>query len=71
MLGQILSLGDKEIKAEQAELVLPRSRFDLIIEFITYLIKKDSVSAIELINKILQNGVDLEKFSFTSETISA
>ncbi|MAF14158.1 MAG: hypothetical protein CMI53_04690 [Parcubacteria group bacterium] len=63
LLGQILSLSDKEITPEQAELVLPRSRFDLVLEFIAYLSKKDSTAAIGLINRLVQEGIDLEKFN--------
>ncbi|MFA6382024.1 MAG: DNA polymerase III subunit gamma/tau [Candidatus Buchananbacteria bacterium] len=63
LLGQILSLGDKEITAEQAELVLPRSRFDLVLEFIEFLNRKDSAGAIGLINRLVSEGIDLDKFT--------
>ena len=63
LLGQILSLGGKKITAEQAELVLPRSRFDLALEFVTLLNKSDAAGAITLVNELVQEGVDLEKFS--------
>ncbi|NUM25275.1 MAG: DNA polymerase III subunit gamma/tau [Candidatus Buchananbacteria bacterium] len=67
LLGQILSLGGKKITAEQAELVLPRSRFDLALEFISLLNKSDAAGAITLVNELVQEGLDLEKF--TEETI--
>ncbi len=63
LLGQILSLGDKEITAEQAELVLPRNRFDLVLELIDYLNKKNSAQAISLINRLVEDGINLEKFN--------
>jgi DNA polymerase-3 subunit gamma/tau len=63
LLGQILSLSDKEITAEQAELVLPRSHFNLALELIDYLNKKDSGAAIELVNHLVQDGVNLERFT--------
>jgi len=63
LLGQILSLDEKEITLEQAELVLPHSHFDLVLELIDYLIKSDSTSAIALINRLVENGIDLEKFT--------
>jgi len=63
LLGQILSLSDKEITVEQAELVLPRSRFDLVLELISYLIKSDSAHSISLINRLVQEGINLEKFA--------
>ena len=63
LLGQILSLSDKEITLEQAELVLPRSQFDSALKFVNLLIKKDSAAAISLINGLVEDGVDLEKFT--------
>ncbi|MFA6254648.1 MAG: DNA polymerase III subunit gamma/tau [Patescibacteria group bacterium] len=63
LLGQVLSLGEKEITLEQAELVLPHSHFDLVLELIDYLIKSDSISAIALINRLVENGIDLERFT--------
>ncbi len=63
LLGQILSLGDKQITVEQAELVLPKSRFDLAIQFVDCLNKGEAAAAITLINNLVQDGIDLEKFS--------
>lgn len=63
LLGQILSLGDKKITAEQAELILPRSRFDSALELIDILNKQDSVQALSLVNNLVEEGVDLEKFT--------
>jgi DNA polymerase-3 subunit gamma/tau len=63
LLSQILSLGDKEITVEEAKMVLPIFDSGEIIEMIKYLIKKDSQKAIELINKLLENGVDLKQFN--------
>ncbi len=63
LLGQILSLDEKEITLEQAELVIPASRFDLVLELINYLIKKDSAQALALVNHLVQEGIDLPKFT--------
>ena len=63
LLGQILSLDDKYITAEQAELVLPRSRFDSALELIEALNRQDAPAAISLINNLVEEGVDLEKFT--------
>ena len=63
LLGQILSLNDQKITAEQAELVLPRSRFDLALELVGYLIKSDSAQAIFLVNRLVEEGINLEKFT--------
>ncbi|MDD2807163.1 MAG: DNA polymerase III subunit gamma/tau [Patescibacteria group bacterium] len=63
LLGQILSLDDKEITAEQAELVMPTSKYDLGLQFIDLINKSDAKSAIELVNKLVSDGVDLERFN--------
>lgn len=62
LLGQVLSLGDKKITAEQAELVIPRSELHLVFELVGLLLQKDSAKAIALINKLVQEGVDLSQF---------
>ena len=63
ILGQILALNDKEISSEEAALVLPHSDFNLIIELVDYLFKKDLKSAIDLINRLINEGIDLENFT--------
>ncbi|MFH1226076.1 MAG: DNA polymerase III subunit gamma/tau, partial [bacterium] len=62
LLGQVLSLGDKKITAEQAELVIPRSELNLVYELIGYLIKNDLAKAIALINRLTEEGVELGQF---------
>lgn len=62
LLGQVLSLGEKKITAEQAELVIPRSELHLVYELIGYLIKNDLAKAIALINRLAEEGVDLGQF---------
>ncbi len=62
LLGKILTLGD-DISAEQAELVLPRSDYSSVIAFLEFLLEKNSTAAIELINKLVEDGVDLSRFA--------
>ncbi len=62
LLGQVLSLDEKKITQEQAELVIPRSELGLVSELIGYLTKKDATKAIFLINKLVEEGVDLNQF---------
>lgn len=62
ILGQIVAIGGKEITAEEADLVIPRSDIAEVINLISYLAKKDAASGIELINKIVNEGVDLKTF---------
>lgn len=62
LLGQILSLDEKHITKEQAEIIIPASNFNLIAEFVEYIINKDKIKAIEHINNLVEEGVDLEVF---------
>ncbi len=61
LLGKILTLGDK-IDMEQAEIVLPRSDWGRVIEFVDFLIEKNAAAAIELINSLVDDGYDLIVF---------
>lgn len=62
LLGQILSLDEKHITKEQAEIIIPASNFNLIAEFVEYVINKDKIKAIEHINNLVEEGIDLEVF---------
>lgn len=63
ILGQILSLNNKEITAAEAALVLPHSDFNLVRELVGYLIKKDLKNAIDLINRLINEGIEIENFT--------
>lgn len=63
LLGQIIAISGKEISEEEADLVVPRSDVGEAINLIDALSKKDSSSAIVLINKLVDNGVDLDRFA--------
>ncbi|MFH1744906.1 MAG: DNA polymerase III subunit gamma/tau [bacterium] len=62
LLGQVVSIGGKEITREEADLVIPRSDLLEAILFIKHLTNKDAGSAIVLINKLVDDGVDLKTF---------
>lgn len=62
MLGQLLSLGDK-IDATLASLVIPRSDYNLVVEYLEFLADKKARQGIELINRLIDEGIDLGKFS--------
>lgn len=61
LLAKVLSLGD-DITADQAEIVLPRSDFESVSSFVAYLAENNSAAAIELINRLMEDGVDLVIF---------
>ncbi len=62
LLGQIISLDEKKIDVETAELVLPRSRFNEAIDFLIVLNSKETGKALEIINHLSEEGVDLKSF---------
>ncbi|MFA6918531.1 MAG: DNA polymerase III subunit gamma/tau [Patescibacteria group bacterium] len=62
LLGKILTLGD-DIDMDSAELVLPRTDFKSITDFLSFLGEKNPTAAIELINKLVEDGVDLQVFA--------
>lgn len=63
VLGQILSLNQQEITSAEAALVLPHSDFNLILELVDYLVKKDLKNAIDLINRLINEGIEIENFT--------
>jgi len=62
LLGQIISISGKEVRMEDADLVIPRSDTNEIVKLIEMLFKKDATSSVDLINNLLDNGVNLERF---------
>lgn len=67
LLGQLVAVSGKDITEEEANLVIPRSDINEVISFISYLGKKDSAGAVRLINKLVEEGVELK--NFTDNTI--
>jgi DNA polymerase-3 subunit gamma/tau len=67
LLGQIFSLGDKEISSEQAELIIPHYNSSEAISLIECLAKKEAAKAITLINNLVDSGISVK--IFTTETI--
>jgi DNA polymerase-3 subunit gamma/tau len=63
LLGQIFSLGGKKITDEQAELIIPKNNNQEAINIISLISKKDAATAIELLNKIIDNGVNVKNFN--------
>ncbi len=62
LLEQVLSLGGTQISAAQAELVIPRSNHEDYFKLLQYLLDKDTRLAIELINSLVEGGVDLQHY---------
>ncbi len=62
LLGQIISVGGKEITRAEADLVIPRSDLGEIINLIGLLARKDAASALGLVNNLIDQGIDLKTF---------
>jgi DNA polymerase-3 subunit gamma/tau len=67
MLEQVLSLDEKKIGLEEAALVLPRSNAQLVAQFIDALADRQGSEAVALVNRLVEEGVDLQQF--TNESI--
>jgi len=62
LLGQIIAIGGAEITQAEADLVIPRSDLNEVLSLLEYLIKKDAAGGIRLINKLMDDGVDVKIF---------
>lgn len=62
LLGQVLTLGEKHITLDLAEIVLPRSDFGLVFELFDALARKDASEGVKLINRLVTEGVNLSQF---------
>lgn len=62
LLGQVVAIGGKEITPEEADLVIPRSDIGEAISLIAHLAKKDAAAGIRLVNRLIDDGVDLKIF---------
>ena len=62
LLGQIISIGGDEITQEEADLVIPKNDLNEIITLLEYLSKKDAMRAIQLVNNLADNGINLKNF---------
>ncbi|HSR89045.1 MAG TPA: DNA polymerase III subunit gamma/tau [Candidatus Udaeobacter sp.] len=64
LLGQVLSLDLKNISAEDAEMILPTSNVETVLEFINFILEKETSSGLKLINQLVGDGVNLEQFVY-------
>jgi len=63
LLGQVLSLGEKEVTADEASLIIPATNQISVLELLRFLVLKDVNQSIALINELAEEGVDLLKFT--------
>lgn len=67
LLSQVIAIGGTNITQEEADLVIPRSNIEEVVNLIEILANKNTVNGIQLINNALDNGIDLK--IFTNELI--
>jgi len=63
ILGQVISIGGKEITQKEADLVIPRGNILEVINLLEALSRKDASQAIGILNSAVQEGIDIKKFS--------
>ncbi len=63
LFSQILALEDDNVvTSEEAELVMPSSQTEYLIEMLELLFKKDTSEGVRKINQLIEEGIDLEQF---------
>jgi len=63
LFSQILALEDDNVvTSEEAELVMPSSQTEYLIEMLELLFKKDASEGVRKINQLIEEGIDLEQF---------
>lgn len=62
VLGQILSLGEKKVNDDVADLVLPRTDVRGVLELLDAIIRGDTKAGLELVDRLLLEGVHLGQF---------
>ena len=63
LLNQVFSISDGKVTQEKADLVIPRSSLNLIVDLISFIAKKDTANAVRLVNQLIDDGVDLKQFN--------
>lgn len=64
IMGQIMSVSDSNvISRELAELVIPRNNLVEVLSLMEMLVAKDTMAAVALINKLLDDGFDMKMFT--------
>lgn len=61
LLTKIFSLGD-EITLSQAEIILPRTDYQLVLNFVEHLLAGNSTASLGFLNRLIEEGFDLYVF---------
>ncbi|TAK03782.1 DNA polymerase III subunit gamma/tau [Patescibacteria group bacterium] len=63
LLGQLFAIGGKKVGMEEASLVLPATNALAAAELVEHVVKRDAASAVALVGKVAEQGVDLPHFA--------
>lgn len=63
LLGQLINVSGKKITEAEASLIIPRNNLIEVLGLIGLIAQKESTHAIRLINKLIDEGVDLKVFT--------
>lgn len=63
LLDQIMATGEKKITAETALLVLPTTNAETTLAFLTALVDKNAPNALQIIQKLADDGIDFAQFN--------
>ncbi len=63
LLGQVLTLGEKDITREQADLVLPRSDQERALDLFDAILRRDATQALTIVNELVRDAVDVQQFT--------
>lgn len=63
LLGQVLTLGEKDITREQADLVLPRSNQERALDVFDAVLRRDATQALTIVNELVRDAVDVQQFT--------
>ncbi len=69
LLGQVLSLDLNDINPEDAEIILPNSSIEAVVEFIDFILEKQGREAVNKIQNLINEGINLDQFAY--DTIEA
>lgn len=64
LLGQLFSLGTKEITAADAQIMLPSSTNETIITFVEHLVTNETKEAFTVLDAIVEEGSSLDQFAY-------
>lgn len=62
LLGQLFALGEKEIKLDEASLVLPVAYTETVLKFVEGLAQNNAAGAIRTLNEGVEQGMDMPAF---------